>query len=55
MQDQALNKVSTPEMVTPKELIWKHIKDPNHVITEEEFSRLVVGLNTIEMPAASTN
>ncbi len=34
----------TSELVTPKEMIWKHIKDPEHKITEEEFSKLIIGL-----------
>lgn len=31
-------------MMTPKDLIRKHIADPNHVITDEELKRLVVGV-----------
>jgi len=28
---------------TPAELVKKHIKDPSHVVTEEELKELVVG------------
>ncbi|WP_207492066.1 hypothetical protein [Aridibaculum aurantiacum] len=48
MEANTLAAPATSEMVTPKELIWRHIKDPNHRITEEEFSKLVVGLNLKE-------
>jgi len=42
---------------TPAELIKIHIKDPNHVVTEEEMKKLVVGdeaLNTNELSKDAT-
>ncbi len=32
------------ERLTPKDLVRKHIADPTHKITEEEFDRLIVGV-----------
>ncbi len=29
---------------TPKELVYKHIYDPNHVVTEEDLKNLKVGV-----------
>ena len=31
------------EIITPKDLVWKHIKEPNHVITDDELKKLTVG------------
>jgi len=31
--------------LTPAELFQKHIKDPNHVVTEEELKNLKVGVD----------
>ncbi len=42
------------EKLTPKDLIRKHIADPTHKITEEEFDKLIVGVfssETVEDPA----
>jgi hypothetical protein len=39
--------ISSPEKVerlTPKDLVRKHIADPTHQITEEEFNKLIVGV-----------
>ena len=33
-----------PEKLTPKDLVRKHIADPTHKITEEEFNNLIVGV-----------
>lgn len=38
---------STPvktERLTPKDLVRKHIADPTHKITTEEFDNLIVGV-----------
>lgn len=32
------------ERLTPKDLVRKHIADPTHKITEEEFNNLIVGV-----------
>lgn len=48
MEANLLTVTTNSDVFTPKELIWRHIKDPNHVITEEEFSKLVVGLKVDE-------
>jgi hypothetical protein len=40
------NSANNPEnnrKLTPAELIKKHMKDPNHVVTEEELKNVVVG------------
>jgi hypothetical protein len=34
----------SPDVITPKELIKKHIADPTHKVTDEELKRLVVGV-----------
>ncbi len=31
------------ELVTPNQLIWKHINDPAHVVTEDDFKKMVIG------------
>ncbi len=36
------------EKLTPKDLIRKHIADPTHKITEEEFDKLIVGVFSSE-------
>ncbi len=37
------------ERLTPKDLVRKHIADPTHQITEEEFNKLIVGVFTKEI------
>lgn len=37
------------ERLTPKDLVRKHIADPKHQITEEEFNKLIVGVYTKEI------
>ena len=37
------------EKLTPKDLIRKHIADPTHKITEEEFDKLIVGVFSSEI------
>ncbi len=37
------NKPKKAERLTPKELIEKHLKDPNHHVTDEELRNLKVG------------
>lgn len=37
------------ERLTPKDLVRKHIADPTHQITEEEFNKLIVGVFTTEI------
>jgi len=32
------------ERLTPKDLVRKHIADRTHMITEEEFDKLIVGV-----------
>ena len=42
------------EKLTPKDLIKKHIADPTHKITEEEFDKLIVGVfssDLVQSPA----
>ncbi len=39
---------TSTEAVTPKELVWKHIKDPNHIITDDEFKKVMVGMELEE-------
>ena len=41
------------EKLTPKDLIKKHIADPTHKITEEEFDKLIVGVFGAELVDAS--
>ncbi len=36
--------IQKPAGLTPKELVRKHIADPTHKITEEEFDKLIVGV-----------
>lgn len=36
------------EKLTPKDMIRKHIADPTHKITEEEFNKLIVGVFSSE-------
>ena len=31
------------KIITPKDLVKKHIQDPNHVISDEEFDHVKVG------------
>ncbi len=42
------------EKLTPKDMIRKHIADPTHKITEEEFDKLIVGVfsssETVDSP-----
>jgi len=33
------------EKLTPEELMKKHLTDPNHVITDDEFAKLKVGID----------
>ncbi len=35
--------MNTPENLTPRDLVNKHIHDENHVVTEEEMQKLKVG------------
>lgn len=37
-----------PERLTPKDLVKKHIADPTHKITEEEFDNMIVGVFSSE-------
>ena len=41
------------ERLTPKDMIRKHIADPTHKITEEEFDKLIVGVFSAELVGAS--
>lgn len=34
---------------TPKELVYKHIYDPNHVVTEEELKNMRIGVSEKEV------
>ena len=36
------------ERLTPKDLVKKHIADPTHKITQEEFDNLIVGVFSSE-------
>jgi hypothetical protein len=50
--------ISSPtlaEMVTPKELVKKHIADPTHKVTEEELRRVFVGVLPEEKKNDGTN
>jgi hypothetical protein len=49
MQFEAIQPpAQQPDVITPKELIKKHIADPSHKITDEELKRLVVGVLPVE-------
>jgi hypothetical protein len=47
MQDKISHPypASTSKEMTPSELVRKHIQDPNHVITDEEFRNVKLELN----------
>ena len=59
MQDGifSANEKSKEKGLTPKELIKKHLQDPNHKVTDEELMSLKVGAaaefdNDVEKEAA---
>lgn len=37
-----------PEQLTPKELVYKHIFDLSHIVTEEELQNMQVGFRYLE-------
>jgi hypothetical protein len=39
---------TTKGSFTPKELVYKHIYDPNHVVTEEELRNMIIGVKEDE-------
>jgi len=42
------NEPESNNKVTPAKLIKKHMKDPNHVVTEDELKKVVVGEEALE-------
>jgi hypothetical protein len=45
---------SKPDVITPKELIKRHIADPTHKVTDEELKKLVVGTQQIDRAQPDT-
>ena len=39
---------TTKNSFTPKELVYKHIYDPNHVVTEEELRNMIIGVSEMQ-------
>ncbi len=36
-------KTNSNEVLTPRDLINKHMRDPDHIVTEDEFRKVIVG------------
>lgn len=43
-----------PEQLTPKELVYKHIFDLSHIVTEEELRNMQVGFLNVEAKKVDT-
>lgn len=44
LSPSAKEQTGSPKPMTPKELIDIHLKDPGHVITEDEIKNVTVGV-----------
>lgn len=53
MQDPASNptteKNSTPPIVDTREVVKRHMEDPNHVITDEELKQITITTDHLDV------